>query len=102
MELQQVDRLNFEVQQAAVDQLIENAVHHPELLDELHIDGAPELRPHPLHRGLQRAPQFGGLDLLVADLGDRGRLIDLLAAWLALVDLLKGQDVGIQAAGSGP
>ncbi len=58
------------VQQAAVDQLAEDAIDDSELLHQLHVDCTAELRPHPLHRRLQRALQFDGRDLLVADRGD--------------------------------
>ena len=70
----ETEPLGFLVQQIAVDQLIERAVHKAELLDELHVDGAAELAAHPLDGRLQRTLQFGGRDLLVADRRDDGFL----------------------------
>jgi hypothetical protein len=58
------------VEQVAVDQLRQQAIDDPELLDLLLVDRATELRAQPLHRRLQQALQIIGADIGIADRGD--------------------------------
>ncbi len=60
----------FLVKQVAVDQLGQQGVEDPELLDLLLVDRAAELGAQPLQRRLQQPLQIVGADAVVADRGD--------------------------------